>query len=377
VVSFFEQQFAVRQAEDDAMRMEVADAVADAVTIKFGHFIKFIVRSKLGDSVEIEVPDHESILHVKALVQQQRPEFKQTKQKLIFTVDNQTRVLENDKSVASCGITLNSIVDLVLVDHSDILRTIGSFGGDVSQFNFPNGVVATEDCIYIADTANHRIQVLNRSDCTFARTLQSDTVKMPLAVYVAQSEVLVTCKNDRRIHVFDCSGSYLRCIEYTGEPRGLCVHNEQLFVADSGKKCISVLQLNGTVVRTIGTPGTATGKLLSPSSVVILQNELFVCDTNNHRVQVFDLDGSFVRAIGSEGAGSNQFSYPTDIAVSSTHLIVCDTGNKRVQLLDHQGSFLQTLGSDGKCTAPCNVAHFNDQIYVIDRPKNQLCVFEL
>ena len=55
-------------------------------------------------------------------------------------------------------------------------------------------------------------------------------------------------------------------------------------------------------------------QLGDPSGVVVGGNEVFVCDCSHHRVQVFGLDGSFVRQWGSQGDGQGQFSHPCGVS---------------------------------------------------------------
>jgi DNA-binding beta-propeller fold protein YncE len=64
----------------------------------------------------------------------------------------------------------------------------------------------------------------------------------------------------------------------------------------------------------------------------VMGDRVFVSDGGNQRVSVHQLDGTFVRSIGSEGAGNGQFDDPYGVAVAGDRLYVADSCNDRVQV---------------------------------------------
>ncbi|HVZ20455.1 MAG TPA: NHL repeat-containing protein, partial [Vicinamibacterales bacterium] len=82
-----------------------------------------------------------------------------------------------------------------------------------------------------------------------------------------------------------------------------------------------------------------------------------VADTDNSRIEVFDpssggtlvaSDGTTYSAFtfGSQGENDSQFFYPLDVAIDpSGRLIVADSGNNQVKVFSSTGSHLTTLGN--------------------------------
>jgi uncharacterized protein (TIGR03663 family) len=76
------------------------------------------------------------------------------------------------------------------------------------------------------------------------------------------------------------------------------------------------------------------------------RGNVYVADTLNHRIQVFDVDGELIRSIGSQGSGEDQFYEPRGVTVDSAgNIYVADTWNARIVKLSSTGEWLATWGS--------------------------------
>lgn len=93
----------------------------------------------------------------------------------------------------------------------------------------------------------------------------------------------------------------------------------------------------------IGEPGDLT----NPTGLAVdRQGNVYVADTLNHRIQVFDVDGNLVRSIGSLGSERNQFHEPRGIAIDGEgNIYIADTWNARVVKLAPDGTWLATWGT--------------------------------
>ena len=180
----------------------------------------------------------------------------------------------------------------------------GSLGDGPSQFNEPTGIAVTRDAVYVADSRNGRIQVLDRQ------------------------------------------GRYLRSIrEGLKRPMNLAVSDDELLVADFFADAILVYGLDGELRQTV----RAEDGLKNPGGVAALPDgSLLVADTYRHRIVQLARDGRVLRQWGhidKSGSGVGEFSYPTDVAVTPDGgFYVADGYNDRVQQFNAKGDFVRRWG---------------------------------
>ena len=159
------------------------------------------------------------------------------------------------------------------------------------------------------------------------------------------------------------------------QPRGISLDPQgNIFVCDTGNKCVRFLSPNGSILKTIG-----KGGLQFPFDCLCYNNKVFVSDrdaqlvkvfsqsngrilsefggkslgeplglamdktghllvsgilSNSHRVYVFTLDGKLVTKYGgSFGGGLGQLNTPTSVSVlTNGRIVVCDCRNSRLQV---------------------------------------------
>lgn len=135
--------------------------------------------------------------------------------------------------------------------------------------------------------------------------------------------------------------------------------NGGLIVADSGTSTIRWIDPSGTISTVAGVAGTrgfADGRTTnalfnSPSGVAVVGERIFITDTYNDRIRYIE-NGDVGTFAGGErgfkdGRGfSAQFDAPTGIAVWMDKLIVADTGNRRIRVIEPNG-FVWTLAGTG------------------------------
>ena len=189
-----------------------------------------------------------------------------------------------------------------LTFEGDCVKSVGSSktGNGHLKFNTPRGITVhpTTGQIFIADTFNHRIQVLNK-DLTYS-------------------------------HSFGKKGSSPE--QY---PCDVTFDNEgYLYVADSDNHCIKKFTSTGQYVSTFSSRGYNPGKIRYPSSIIIDNNILYVSEWGNNRISIFDTNGCFIHCFGKSGSGEGEFNSPYGITVDSLgNLYVSDWGNNRLVVL--------------------------------------------
>ena len=191
-----------------------------------------------------------------------------------------------------------------LTFEGDCVKSVGSSetGNGPLQFNSPVGITVhpTTGQIFIADTHNHRIQVLNK-DLTYS-------------------------------HSFDKRGSSPEQFQFPGD---VTFDNEgYLYVVDSLNHCIKTFTSTGQYISTISSHGSNPGQIKYPSSIIIDNNLLYVSEWGNHRISIFDTNGCFIHCYGKRGSGEGEFDSPYGITVDSLgNLYVSDTYNNRLVVL--------------------------------------------
>ena len=130
-----------------------------------------------------------------------------------------------------------------------------------------------------------------------------------------------------------------------------------------------------------GSRGSKPGEFYYPRGIKVHQNQVYVCDYCNDRIQVFDLELLFITSFGTKGSGQGQFDRPEGLHVAFTsqgNIYVSEWANKRVQVLDLNGRYLRQFGNKsgpGKLKEPKAVHIAHECVYVSDN--HRIAVFQL
>jgi DNA-binding beta-propeller fold protein YncE/tetratricopeptide (TPR) repeat protein len=181
-----------------------------------------------------------------------------------------------------------------------LLRTIGQKGEGDGEFYYPSALVAHSGDLYVADTGNARIQVL------------------------------------------DGSGKFIRSFAGAGKgkggldsPVGLAFDQKNnLYIADDELNKVVKTDQAGNFISEFGVEGSGPGRLDNPRGLLVIGEEVYVLDSENNRVEVFDTNGEYLRKFGSKGNGKGEFKEPAAMFIDRDYnLFVFDKRNDRVQVL--------------------------------------------
>ncbi len=79
-------------------------------------------------------------------------------------------------------------------------------------------------------------------------------------------------------------------------PRAVAIHNDEIYVVDTGNERVLVFGLGGEFVRAFGGWGEEPGKLREPVGIAIsAEGEVYVADSDNARISIFTTSGQPVR----------------------------------------------------------------------------------
>lgn len=239
--------------------------------------------------------------------------------------------------------------------------------------------------IHVFDFARQKYKFLSRED-------GKDALQSPQCVAVdAQDNIYVTDSETGRILVWDKNLKYQRAIGslkggegYFKRPTGIAVDSaaQRIFVSDTTRHKVFVLDMQGTVVQSIGRNGAAIGEFNFPTEVRLHGSELMVVDAMNFRVQVFDRSGQFLYGLGSIGEISGTMYRPKGVSVDSEgDIYVVDGIFDTVQAFSRRGELLYYFGKTGNGPAEFQLPaglHIdgNDRIYVVDSFNHRVEVFK-
>jgi len=120
-------------------------------------------------------------------------------------------------------------------------KQFGKFGTGVGEFNCPSGIDINDQCTYIADCGNNRVQVFHLGNCTYSHQWGSEgsadgQFLGPHELRFFQDLCYV---GDRKgVHVFTKDGEFCYRFgksqnEFSGV-RGILVVGHRLYVSDYG-----------------------------------------------------------------------------------------------------------------------------------------------
>ena len=189
-------------------------------------------------------------------------------------------------------------------NDGQFLASVGTEGTGPLQFRSPRDVVFNthNKKVYVVDNGNDRIQVLN-SDLTFSKVIvgkhgtESGEFYFPWGVTCdSTGNVYVADSANHRIQVFTASGKFLRKFGHRGKgegelkwPVGVAVDSRgMVFVSESNNNRISVFTTEGQFVKSFGRHGTKPGEFRNPLWLAVDDYDvLCVCDNGNGHVQIF------------------------------------------------------------------------------------------
>ena len=279
--------------------------------------------------------------------------------------------------------------------------TDGSY--NAASFNHPQGLFLENEKLYVADTQNHAIRLIDLGKKTVetisgngkqaawkstggdAKTSELsspwDLTKVGDALYVAMAGThqiwkLDTAKNT--VAPFAGSGAEAR---YDGtlaesafaQPSGIVSDGVNLFVADSESNIIRQIDLQKKDVEKkdvekeevetlVGgdlyifgdTDGEGDDvRLQHPLGVVLYDGKLLIADTYNHKIKLLDIENKTVVTFSGTGkSGQNDganatFYEPAGLSIAGGKLFIADTNNQAIRVLDLKTKRVSTLKIEG------------------------------
>ena len=172
----------------------------------------------------------------------------------------------------------------------------GNKGSQIGEFNDPSNLtVSTNGDVYVADSNNHRVQILN-SSLQHLRSLTEQLIQWPRDIKLTADEVYVLCNVNPCLHVFSHAGERLRSLVSGGYqmqvnyPHFFCLDAEEnIIISDYFVHRIKIFSKEGNLINTLGEEGHQPGMLYYPTGLALTKelSLVVVSENENFTLQIF------------------------------------------------------------------------------------------
>jgi DNA-binding beta-propeller fold protein YncE len=281
-----------------------------------------------------------------------------------------------------------------------LLETIGSGergssdgAFDKATFYRPQGLALDGDNLYVADTENHLIRLINlktKTVQTVAGTGQQSreyflkgpartiSLSSPWDLQLLGRQLFITMAGMHQIWKLDLDKNEVSTFAGSGrearldgpladagfaQPSGITTDGKRLYIADSESNIIRAIDpAAGTVETLVGGDlfefGDEDGsgddvRLQHPLGVVAYGDKVLIADTYNHKIKELDTQARTVKSFLGTGKpgqtdGSNAAFYePGGLTIANGKLFIADTNNQAVRVVDLKTKLTATLNIKG------------------------------
>jgi len=160
--------------------------------------------------------------------------------------------------------------------------------GATARFNNPTGLVinTSTNFLYIADTFNDTIRMINTADITTSTTVTNPdgTTTTTTSVVTPAGTVKTVAGSPGISGAYDGTGGFA----LFNLPYGITTDGSNLYVADTGNNCIRRIASNGAVTTVAGIAGIAgdrdgtySSALFNQPQALVYASTVIVADTGN------------------------------------------------------------------------------------------------
>ena len=197
---------------------------------------------------------------------------------------------------------------------------LGKLGSGNGEFQYPNFIALDpspgSSLVFVSDSFANQIRAYTNGSFAFAfGTIGTNTTQFdfPAGLFATTNELFVVDQKNDRVQVFDHAGAYLRKFTLVtkvgtgmlgaysgGRSQGITGDAAgHIYVADAFQCFIRVFDRQGTYLTRIGSIGDALGQLRSPSDIVLDgYGRLLAASMNSARVEAYGID-AFVSVVAT------------------------------------------------------------------------------
>ncbi len=280
---------------------------------------------------------------------------------------------------------------------------IGAADGDykTASFDHPQGMELVGDTLYVADTENHLLRLIdlkNKTVTTLAGTgkqsrtrgkggeLLKTALNSPWAISQFQNTLYIAMAGPHQLWKHKIGSQTIEVFAGSGredivdgslassalaQPSGMTTDQKHLYFVDSEGSAVRKVDFGPpALVSTIAGPrNLPNGRSLfefadidgkgdiarfqHPLGIVYHNGKLYVADSYNHKIRIVDLKtGEVTTFLGTGKAGKDlkaavQFSEPAGLSISRDQLYIADTNNHRIVVVNLKDKSATELKIDG------------------------------
>jgi len=195
-----------------------------------------------------------------------------------------------------------------------------------------NSDISDDGTIYTADADLGKVKIFDKNHRYLGSIGGKETIK-PTDVIVRNGKIWVCDTKQNRINIFDQkTKKYLDYFPKVSRhakgwiytPTNICMSDTRIYVSELGASRISVFNLKGEFIQTIGSKGKNVGQFVRPKGISVdKEDNLYVVDGAFENVQIFNKKGQLLLYFGGAFTGpkSGGMVLPTAVHVDYDHNI--------------------------------------------------------
>ena len=265
----------------------------------------------------------------------------------------------------------------------------GSF--DVASFRFPQGLLYAGDKLYVADSGNHALRVIDFKQGAVStligsgkkgkalevgRVLEAKDIELSspsdIEFFPDRKHIVIANAGSNQILSFDVDDNSLSVLAGSGakgsedgedannslaQPSDLAAYNGKLYFIDADSSALRVLDEKGDVRTLIGQGSAKFGHANGDAKSALMQHPLglvvddtgaYISDSFNNVIRKYDFSSGQIRDLtGFNGRGDSlgsktQFNEPDGIISVIDRFYIADSNNNRIVILS-RGSLVSDL----------------------------------
>jgi sugar lactone lactonase YvrE/peroxiredoxin len=266
---------------------------------------------------------------------------------------------------------------LVTTTRGHVLQQFGSVSPDFvdgkgteAAFNNPQGMLLSDDCLYVADSGNHairRIHLHSEEVVTIAGTGKPGDP--PQSSYF---------ENPREVDL--------------NAPSGLALKGNTIYIAMSGTQQIWALSLVTNTMEVIAGSGNKAledgvaqlASFAQPSALSIMGDTLYVADAESSAIRAIDLATRNVITLagsGPHGYGYHdglvpdaRFQFPLDLNADqhSGVIWIADTYNNKIRKIELYNNLVSSVTVASPLNQPGGLAFSGNSLYIANTNLNEI-----
>jgi DNA-binding beta-propeller fold protein YncE len=250
-------------------------------------------------------------------------------------------------------------------------------GSGRGQFNEPRGIAVAPDSgtTYVVDMGNARVERFDalgqyigswsaeEGGVAFEKT---EAGLGPTGIAVsADGQLIYVCDTwNHRVVVLDQTGKMVREIgsfKDTSDspdptvdpgfffgPRDVAVTADEIYVVDTGNERVQVFGLDGTFKRAFGGFGSEPGQLTEPVGIALgADGRVYVADSGNERIAVFASDGTPLEQWPVDAWAGQRYFEPYLAFDQDGNLYATSSATSSVEVFDSTGLWIDSIQQVG------------------------------